>query len=61
MGIAFDHGGTTWSPEVGVRFHSNRHGDEQFDPSLHVIVRADVALEVNRVRGMTMFFGWSFF
>jgi len=60
-GIAFDHAGTTWSPEAGVRFPPHRHEDELFDPSLHVILRADVALELNRLRGMTMLVGWTFF
>lgn len=61
MGIAFDHAATTWSPEFGLRFPPHHPIDVQFDPSLHVIFRADVAPGVNRLQGMTVLFGWTFF
>jgi len=61
MGVAFDHAATTWSPELGIRFPPHRHWDTQFDPSLHVIVRADVAPRVNRLQGISALFGWTFF
>jgi len=61
MGVAFDHAATTWSPELGIRVPPHHQIDEPFDPSLHVIVRGDVALRVNRLQGMTLLFGWTFF
>jgi hypothetical protein len=61
MGVAFDHAATTWSPEFGIRFPPHRHWDMQFDPSLHVIVRADVASRVNQLQGMSVLLGWTFF
>jgi hypothetical protein len=60
-GVAFDRAAVTWSPELGIKLPPNRHGEEQFDPSLHVIVRGDLALELNRLRAMTVLCGWTFF
>lgn len=61
LGPAFDHAGTTWSPELGVKFAHAESADEQIDLSLHIVVRADIATALDRIRTVTIFFGWNVF
>ena len=59
LGPAFDHSGTTWSPELGVKFAHAGDSDEQLDLSLHIVVRADIAPAFDRLRTVTILFGWN--
>jgi hypothetical protein len=60
LGIDFANSRTTWSPEVGIKFP--HHGvDEQFNPSFHIIVRANLVPKLNQLQGTTVLFGWTFF
>jgi hypothetical protein len=61
-GIGIDAAGVGWSPELGVRFaHLDVGDDAEIDPSLHLLVRADVAPDFGRVRGGTLLVGWTIY
>jgi hypothetical protein len=59
LGPAFDHSGMTWSPELGLKFAHATEPDEQIDLSLHIVVRADIAVGVNDVRAFSVLLGWN--
>lgn len=62
VAAAFDNDGMSWSPEVGVKFlHFDADKDALADPSLHVLVRANVAATFDRFIGLTILLGWSIF
>lgn len=60
---AFGHAGWSWAPEIGVKLVrvGDFKPDDPFDPSLRLLVRANVAAELNRFDGVTVLLGWSIF
>jgi hypothetical protein len=62
-GPAVEHAGNGlgWSPEVGVKFFNFRAATQTASPSLHVLVRADVATGLDSLRDVVVLFGWSVF
>jgi hypothetical protein len=62
VGVVFEAGGVSLSPEVGVKFaHLVPEREQSIDPSLHLLARTDVAPESGRLRGGTVLLGWNFF
>jgi hypothetical protein len=56
LGVMVDHTETTAAPELGFKFlHVINEG---VDPSLHVLVRADVRIDPG-VSGLTLLLGWN--
>ncbi len=62
-GLAVEHAGNGlgWSPEVGVKFFNFRPAIQTVSPSLHILVRADVATGLDSFRDVVVLFGWSVF
>jgi hypothetical protein len=59
-GVGIDSAGVNLSPELGVKFlHLDKPYADGIDPSLHLLIRADVAPESGRVRGGTVLLGWN--
>jgi hypothetical protein len=57
---AVDHTGWSWSPEIGVKFLPWQGKIDEPGPCWHLLVRADVAPDLDAFRAVTAFFGWSF-
>ena len=60
-GAGVDGAGPNLSPELGVKFAHHNSGDDDFDLSLHLLARAEIAPESGRVRGATVLLGWNIF
>jgi hypothetical protein len=63
-GMGLDAAGLSFSPEIGVRFAHFMDGEGRrsgLDPALHLLARADVAVESGRVQGGTLFLGWNLY
>jgi hypothetical protein len=60
-GVGLDGAGPNLSPELGVKFGHGNTGDRDFDPSLHLVARTEIAPESGRVRGATILLGWNMF
>jgi len=58
-GVGIDGATLTLSPELGVKFAHGGGSHEDIDPSLHLLARADVALESGHLQGVTILFGWN--
>jgi hypothetical protein len=62
LAIGIDGAGANLSPELGVKFaHAERGDGDDFDASLHLIARAEIAPESGHVRGATVLLGWNLF
>ena len=58
LGIAgFDRAGPTWSPEIGVKIA--RWGNDTPATAVHLLARAEIAPELNQIRGATVLLGWT--
>ena len=57
LGIAINGAGPTWSPEIGVKVL--RSADDTTAAAVHLLVRAEIAPELNQVRGATVLLGWT--
>jgi hypothetical protein len=56
----FDETSYGWSPEVGVKvLHLAEPGG--IDPSLHLLVRGNIASQVSAFRGVTVLLGWNLY
>jgi hypothetical protein len=55
-GVSATGDGPTWSPEVGVKFAHLVKGESQ---SLHVLVRGEVAPDLQQLQGATVLLGWN--
>lgn len=60
-GVGFDGAGFNLSPEVGVKFLHAEKEDEEFDASMHLLARAEIAPDSGQVRGGTVLLGWNLF
>jgi hypothetical protein len=60
-GLGIDSAGANVSPEVGVKFLHAQSGDDEFDASLHLLARAEIAPDSGNVRGATVLLGWNVF
>lgn len=68
LAASIDSDGFGWSPEVGIKFlhfkdppPPTSHPEVPTDPSLHLLVRANLAPALDRFRGVTVLLGWSIF
>jgi hypothetical protein len=60
-GLGADAAGVNLSPELGVKFLHAERDDDEFDASLHLLARAEIATDTGRVRGATVLLGWNLF
>jgi hypothetical protein len=60
-GFGVDGAGLNLSPELGVKFAHDSRGDDEFDASLHLLARAEIAADSGHVRGATILLGWNIF
>jgi hypothetical protein len=68
LGGTLSGDGYTWSPELGVQFAHWRFQNPydygtpfhyENENSFHLLVRAELAPAFDRLRGVTLLFGWS--
>jgi hypothetical protein len=62
--MGLDATGLSFSPEIGVRFAHFLDGGAHrsgLDPAMHLLARADVAVESGQFRGGALFLGWNLF
>jgi hypothetical protein len=59
FGVALDPAGPTWSPEIGFNFIPWRGIDDADNAGVHLLIRAEIAPELNQVRGATVLLGWT--
>jgi hypothetical protein len=60
LGFGVDGAGPNLSPEVGLKFlHADGETECVFDPSLHLLVRAEIEPEKAHLRGATVLLGWN--
>jgi hypothetical protein len=60
-GVGIDGAGLNLSPEIGVKFLHSDMGDKEFDASMHLLARAEIAPDSGQVRGGTVLLGWNLF
>jgi len=60
-GFGFDAAGVNVSPELGVKFLHATGADDEFDASMHLLARAEIAPDSGGVRGATVLLGWNLF
>jgi hypothetical protein len=60
-GVGVDDAGVNLSPEVGLKFANLGKRDNDADPSLHLLARAEIAPESGHLRGATVLLGWNLF
>jgi hypothetical protein len=61
LAAGIDGDGFSWSPEVGIKFLNALPPTEAVSPSLHLLVRADVAPGLDSLRSVSVLLGWSIF
>jgi len=59
LGIAVDHSGVSWSPELGVKFAHAMSPDADVDMSLHFVMRADLTPAFGEFRTLSLLVGWN--
>jgi hypothetical protein len=60
-GVGADGAGVNVSPELGVKFLHATGADDEFDASMHLLARAEIAPDSGDVRGATVLLGWNLF
>jgi hypothetical protein len=61
LAAGIDSNTFSWSPEIGVKFLNSEPATEAVSPSLHLLVRADVAQGLDGLRSVAVLLGWSIF
>jgi hypothetical protein len=61
LAAGIDSNSFSWSPEIGVKFFNFLPADEAVSPSLHLLVRGDVAQGLDSLRSVAVLLGWSIF
>lgn len=59
LGVSVDGQGSAWSPELGINLLP-RHGDDG-SLKVHLLVRGQIAPELNQFRGVSLLVGWTAF
>jgi hypothetical protein len=60
LAASLDHQGLGWSPEIGVKFlHLVEH--DSIDPSLHLVIRGNIAPALDGLRSLSVLFGWNLY
>lgn len=60
-GVGLDGAGFNLSPEVGIKFLHAEKSEDEFDASLHLLARAEIAPDSGQLRGGTVLLGWNLF